>query len=68
LEACAGEEVAMSEVQEKVWVILRTDDWYVSEPMPVKVFDDRKDARSYVKSMKAKTDRYLYAIRGVRKG
>jgi hypothetical protein len=61
----------MGERQEKVWVVMRYtldtgngcgDNW------PVKVFDDRKDARKYVATMNSRSRRYGYELTGAKKG
>lgn len=55
----------MSEKQEKVWVVLR---WEFGHSDPVKVFDDRADARAYAKTREARTKRFAYSVVGVKKG
>lgn len=59
----------MSEKQEKVWVVMR---WKgVEVPVPVKVFDDRADARDYEKRMTARRASRVsdsYWVVGVKKG
>ena len=62
----------MGEKQEKVWVVMRyviaehnfggcRDNW------PVKVFDDRKDARAYVAQMGRRAKKYAYLISGAKR-
>jgi len=58
----------MGEIQEKVWVVMKDDTTTLRAPQPCKVFDDREDARRYVKAWKMATKRYLYRIVGVKKG
>ena len=56
----------MGEKQEKVFVVVR----YASgmEDKPVKVFDDRKDARAYCKRYNLASRKYGYTYYGVKKG
>lgn len=67
----------MGEKQERVWVVVKhspfdekhaygdlTDYGY----LPVKVFDDRKDARAYTKVVGKRAKKYSYSVVGVLKG
>lgn len=61
----------MSEKQETVHVVTRSTylpniDLRVVKP--VKVFDDRKDARAYAKRMNARSAKHTYAVHSVKKG
>lgn len=64
----------MGEKQEKVWVVMRGEYSYDNSstamfkaaPKPVKVFDDRKDARAYAN--RRATTKYGYGVIGVLKG
>lgn len=56
----------MGEVQEKVWVVCR---WTPkSKNNPIKVFEDRKDARNYANRMRARSVTNMYTVTGVKKG
>lgn len=65
----------MSEKQEKVWVVTKhrvfddrkSNNWK-GDSVPVKVFDDRKDARAYVKNLEKRARNFGYLIDGVLKG
>lgn len=57
----------MSETQEKVWVVMRRT-IYSKDGQPVKVFDDRQDAREYAKRRRQASPTYSYAVVGVKKG
>lgn len=58
----------MTEKQEKVWVVLRKNVLHLITA-PVKVFDDRKDARAYAKRYNGGRDsRIRYSVHGVKKG
>lgn len=57
----------MSEIQEKVWVVIRYYMDGVGMDKPAKVFDDRKDAREYAKRMN-KSRKFGYIVHGVKKG
>ena len=57
----------MSEKQETVHVVMRGPDRW-GDTQPVKVFDDRKDARAYAKRMSARSKRYDYIVKSVKKG
>ena len=67
----------MGEKQEKVWVVLKHgpfNDKYASGDLtdygdvPVKVFDDRKDARAYTKTIGKRAKLYTYSVVGCKKG
>lgn len=64
----------MGEKQEKVFVVSRysmptpKNDYQVGDNVPVKVFDDRKDARAYRNRMNERSSRYGYIVHGVLKG
>jgi len=62
----------MSEIQEKVWVVMKSeknDRHLTLTDKPVKVFDDRADARKYVGQRNVQPrSRYIYTIHGVKKG
>lgn len=60
----------MSETQEKVWVVVRGPAHALidTQTKPVKVLDDRADAREYVRKMNAKSRRHFYRYYGVKKG
>lgn len=66
----------MGEKQEKVWVVMRcefdfpesTYEMRLGPAIPVKVFDDRKDARKYVSLQNKRSRKYLYDLTGVKKG
>lgn len=57
----------MSEKQEKVWVVSKRR-FGTEIRTPIKVFDDRQDARNYVRRWNMATRKYAYHIAGVRKG
>lgn len=57
----------MSEKQEKVWVVMKTRGVSLSN-IPAKVFDDRKDARNYVKQIASRAKTSVYCVVGVKKG
>lgn len=52
----------MSEKPEKVHVVMRRMP-YRTFPTPVKVADDRADARAYAKRMNARSSRYEYTVK-----
>lgn len=57
----------MGEKQEKVWVVMKArGNSY--DAKPVKVFDDRSDAREYVKQLSARRTIHAYWVEGVKKG
>lgn len=56
----------MSEVQEKVWVVMRRT-FGTQLSSPVKSADDRADARGYAKRMNLKSRKYVYTVKGVKK-
>ena len=62
----------MGEKQEKVWVVMRDRSWHAERTFkskaPVKVFDDRSDARSFAKSNRSMSKRFEYTVVGVLKG
>ena len=60
----------MAEKQEKVWVVSRGREYEDGLGLlsPVKAFDDRKDARAYVKDRQKRSRRYKYFMDGVKKG
>lgn len=61
----------MSEKQPTAFVVCRervSDDGDGMGNIPVKVYDDRKDARLYVKRMNARSRRYRYAYYPVKQG
>lgn len=61
----------MSERQEKVWVVLKTEvvaGWLKGNGVPAKVFDGRQDARDYAERMNARAKNYEYSVVGVKKG
>lgn len=62
----------MGEKQEKVWVVFRytkaDSDGHYGDNWPVKVFDDRKDARKYVEFSNKRSRRWVYQLVGVKKG
>ena len=58
----------MGEKQEKVWVVVRSPRAHPSHDKPVKVFDDRKDARSYCASYNKRTKKYYVHYVGARRG
>ena len=64
----------MGEKQEKMFVVSRytmpvpSNSYETGDNIPVKVFDDRKDARAYVKRMNERTKRYGYIYHGVLRG
>lgn len=67
----------MGEKQEKVWVVLKhgpfnekyaQNDLTDYGDLPVKVFDDRADARAHAKSMGKRSKLYTYSVIGVKKG
>lgn len=60
-------ETVMGEKQEKVWVVMRRRAGSVMAE-PAKVFDDRKDARAYMKTMVARAKVWIYWVVGVKKG
>lgn len=57
----------MSEIQEKVWVVMRRKVFTTSRT-PVKAFDDRKDAREYSNRMEQRSKDQRYSVSGVKKG
>lgn len=59
----------MSEKQETVHVVMRRNSGLFDEfPKPVKVFDDRTNARSYAASHNLRSRRYKYTVVPVKKG
>lgn len=62
----------MGEKQEKVWVVYRytrpDDEGICGDNWPVKVFDDRKDARKYVEFSNKRSRRWQYELTGVKRG
>ena len=64
----------MGEIQEKVWVVSRYEVTVsegvtaLGDKVPVKVFDDRLDARDYCTVMRKRAKKYGYALHGVKKG
>lgn len=63
----------MAEKQEIVWVVLRytngtAPDYIPGDNWPVKVFDDRKDARVFVNRMNERSRRYTYSYHRCKKG
>ena len=64
----------MGEKQEKVFVVIRwesptpANDYTSGPDKPVKVFDDRKDARAYCKRYNASSRKWGYTYVGVKKG
>lgn len=59
----------MSEKQEKAWVVMRADSLLIKDSEPVKVFDDRADARAYAKRWAERTKaRLKWWVVGVKKG
>jgi hypothetical protein len=59
----------MSEVQEKVHVVMRDDQSKdYTNPKPVKVFDDQKDARAYARTFNKKSNRFYYYVVTTKKG
>lgn len=55
------------EHQETVHIVLRHRMAWEYR-VPVKAFDDRADARSYAKRMNARSKRYVYTVKSVKKG
>ena len=56
----------MGEKQERVWVVMRMDLQF-GGIQSNKVFDDRKDARSYAERMATRSRKYDYWVEGVKK-
>lgn len=57
----------MSEVQEKVWIVMRRK-LFTKSKTPVKAFDDRKDARAYAKQKNLRSENFNFSVSGVKKG
>lgn len=58
----------MSELQEKVWVVMKHCGANRVASRPVKVTDDRKDAREYAKRLNNFSTVFYYTVHGVKKG
>lgn len=58
----------MSERQETVHVVSRALRTHPKVRIPVKVYDDRSDARAYRKRMNERSKRYVYSYTSVKKG
>lgn len=64
----------MAEIQEKAHVIMRATltkvgpTTLLSSAKPVKVYDDRDDARDYARRMNRTAKRYRYTVVPVKKG
>jgi hypothetical protein len=64
----------MAEKQEIVWVVLRyreamtENDFTPGDNWPVKVFDDRADARAYAKRMNTTSRKYAFLVHRCKKG
>lgn len=60
----------MGEVQEKCWIVMRTVRSLTrgTSTTPIKVFDDRADARAYAKQRAGGKVVANYSVVGVKKG
>lgn len=68
----------MGEIQEKVWVVSRArlikytengqEKLELGLAVPIKVFDDRSDAREFRKNKASRARNFKYFIDGVKKG
>lgn len=58
----------MSEQQEVVHVVSRAPLTSPKSRVPVKVYDDRSDARKYRSRMNRTSKRYRYTVTSVKKG
>lgn len=56
----------MSERQETMYVVMSIREMQADKP--VKVFDDRKDARDYAKRMNQRSKKYGYYCTSVKRG
>lgn len=60
----------MSEIQEKMWLVMSIPTNARKVRVPVKVFDDREDARNLASRLNKRSRQlyFRYTVQGVKKG